>query len=149
MMMQIGAVAKQCGIGVETVRFYEREGLISEPSRSVSGYRQYSEIVLKQIQFVQYAKSVGFSLKDIRELLKLKHRPDTTCEEARSKLLDKVDEIQQKITALEKMKAMLLPLIDQCQADGKLADCAVLQTLETDPMIITVDKNRGKSRDDN
>jgi len=52
MMMQIGTVAKQCGIGVETVRFYEREGLISKPRRSVAGYRQYSEIVLKQIQLI-------------------------------------------------------------------------------------------------
>lgn len=131
MMMQIGAVAKQCGIGVETVRFYEREGLIAKPHRSVSGYRQYAGTVLQQIRFIQYAKSVGFSLKDIRELLKLKHTPGITCQQSRDKLLDKVAEIQQKITALEEMKATLLPLIDQCQPEGKLMDCPVLQTFES------------------
>ena len=147
--MQIGMVAKQCGIGVETVRYYERQGLISEPLRSESGYRQYSEIVLKQIKFVQFSKSVGFSLRDIRELLKLRSNPGEACQKARNKLLDKVDEIQQKITTLEKMKATLIPFIDQCQANGKLSECSVLQTFENDIFTTNAEQNRGTSYDDN
>ena len=61
-MLQIGKVAKECSVGVETVRFYESKGLIALPSRNASGYRQYSESVVKQIQFIQHAKTLGFSL---------------------------------------------------------------------------------------
>jgi len=144
MMMQIGAVAKQCGIGVETVRYYEREGLIDKPRRSISGYRQYTEMVLQQIQFIQYAKSVGFTLKDIRELRKLKNTTGMTCQTACLKAMDKVNEIQQKIAALEKMQTTLLSLVEECPPHATMADCPVLQPFEIDCDTTNTALKRGK-----
>ena len=93
-MLQIGEVAKQSGIGVETVRFYEREGLIPPPDRSPSGYRQYPASVISRVQFIRHAKALGFSLKEIGELIALKHTPDSTCQHVKKTAEAKVIDIQ-------------------------------------------------------
>ncbi|MCR4290021.1 MAG: heavy metal-responsive transcriptional regulator [Candidatus Scalindua sp.] len=129
-MIQIGKVAKRSGVGVETVRYYEREGLIPEPDRSASGYRLYSETVVKQVQFIQHAKTLGFSLKEIGELIALKTTSGATCKSVRVKATAKVENIQHKIDSLEKMKAALLPLIDECQANKPISDCPILNALD-------------------
>lgn len=129
-MLRIGEVAKLSGVGVETVRFYEREGLIPKPSRSSSGYRQYPETAIKQVQFIQHAKVLGFSLKEIGELIALKTKPGTTCKTVRKKAQEKIDDIQQKIEALEKMKEALSPLIEQCPSTGPVSECPILNALD-------------------
>jgi len=131
-MLRIGEIAKLSGVCVETLRFYEREGLIPKPARSQSGYRQYSETAVKQIQFIQHAKALGFSLKDIGELITLKTKPGTTCKGIRTKAQAKIDEIQQKIDALEEMKTALSPLIDQCQSGNPINECPILNVMEED-----------------
>ena len=78
-MLQIGRVAKESSVGVETVRFYESKGLIALPRRNVSGYRQYPESVVKQIQFIQHAKTLGFSLREVGELIRLKGKRNARC----------------------------------------------------------------------
>src|SRR6266571_3012042 len=79
--LSIGQVARRAGVGVETVRFYEREGLLEEPPRRASGYRQYSEQAIKRIHFIKRAQQLGFSLKEITELLMLRVDAQTSCEE--------------------------------------------------------------------
>lgn len=140
-MLFIGEVAKQSGIGVETVRYYEREGLIPVPERSAAGYRCYPETVVKQLLFLQHAKTLGFSLKEIGELIALKNTPDTNCSGMRKTALAKVAEIQEKIDALEKMKTALNPLIEQCQSNNPIHDCPILNALD--------DENVSSSSDDN
>ena len=131
-MLRIGEVAKNSHVGVETVRFYEREGLISMPKRSVSGYRQYSESVIKQIQFIQHAKTLGFSLKEIRELIKLKNTRDARCKSIKATAKAKIADIQEKIDALERMKIALQPLVAQCKSSDPISDCPILNALDVD-----------------
>ena len=129
-MLQIGEVAKKSHVGVETVRFYEREGLIALPKRNVSGYRQYSESVIKQIQFIQHAKTLGFSLKEIRELIKLKSTRDARCKSIKSTAKAKIADIQEKIDALKRMKTALEPLVAQCKSSDPISDCPILNALD-------------------
>src|SRR5215471_21335458 len=82
-ILSIGQVAKRAGVGVETVRFYEREGLLEEPPRGASGYRQYSEQVVKRLHFIKRAQQLGFSLKEISELLRLGVDGQTSCDEVK------------------------------------------------------------------
>ena len=131
-MLRIGEVAKNSHVGVETVRFYEREGLISLPKRSVSGYRQYSESVIKQIQFIQHAKTLGFSLKEIRELIKLKNTRDARCKSIKATAKAKIADIQEKIDSLERMKIALQPLVAQCKSSDPISDCPILNALDVD-----------------
>jgi len=79
MALTIGQVAKRSGIGIETLRYYERKGLVEEPPRTESGYRQYPEDVVARIRFIRRAKELGFKLSEISELLSLRVDPNTTC----------------------------------------------------------------------
>ncbi len=129
-MLRIGEVANKSHVGVETVRFYEREGLIALPKRNVSGYRQYSESAIKQIQFIQHAKTLGFSLKEIRELIKLKSTRDARCKSIKSTAKAKISDIQEKIDALKRMKMALEPLVAQCKSSDPISDCPILNALD-------------------
>lgn len=129
-MLRIGEVANKSHVGVETVRFYEREGLIALPKRNVSGYRQYSESAIKQIQFIKHAKTLGFSLKEIRELIKLKSTRDARCKSIKSTAKAKIADIQEKIDALKRMKMALEPLVAQCKSSDPISDCPILNALD-------------------
>lgn len=130
MMLKIGEVAKNSQVGVETVRFYEREGLIALPKRNESGYRQYPESVIKQIQFIQHAKSLGFSLKEIGELIKLKSTSGASCKTIKAAAKAKITDIQEKIDALERMKMALQPLVARCKSSDPISDCPILNALD-------------------
>lgn len=129
-MLRIGQVAKKSRVGVETVRFYESEGLIALPKRSASGYRQYSESIVEQIQFILHAKKLGFSLKEVRELIKLKRAPNARCKSIKMTASAKIADIQVKIDALEQMKTTLQPLVDQCKSSDPISDCPILNVLD-------------------
>src|SRR5947208_10875572 len=102
--LTIGQVAKYAGVGVETLRFYEREGLIEEPPRRESGYRQYSADVVKRILFIKRAKELGFSLGEIQELLSLRVDPETTCTDVKRQAEARIADIEHKIADLVRMK---------------------------------------------
>ena len=131
-MLQIGEVAKRSGISVDTIRFYEREGLIPKLDRSPGGYRRYPESVIKQILFIQHAKSLGFSLKEIGELIALKNTPTATCERVKAAAQAKVDDIQKKLDGLHKIKETLMPLIDQCHSTDPISDCPILGAINSE-----------------
>jgi len=105
--MTIGKVAKQAGVGVETVRFYEREGLLEEPPRRPSGYRQYPQDTVERLQFIKRAKELGFSLKEVKELLALRITPGTTCGQIKKRAEAKVNDIEDRIRSLQRMKRAL------------------------------------------
>ena len=129
-MLKIGKVAEKSSVGVETVRFYEREGLISMPTRTYSGYRQYSESVVRQIQFIKHAKTLGFSLKEIGELIKLKSVRNARCKDIKERTEAKISDIEDKIVSLERMKKALQPLVVQCKASDPISDCPILGALD-------------------
>ena len=111
--LSIGEVAKEAGVGVETVRFYEREGLVPEPGRRPSGYRQYPPDTVRRIRFVQRAKELGFTLREIREL-------------AVAKLTD----VDRKLGELARMRAALASLAASCTGEGPTAECPLLDALD-------------------
>jgi MerR family mercuric resistance operon transcriptional regulator len=130
--LTIGQVAKQAGVNIETVRYYERQGLIPEPPRRTSGYRQYSSDFVKRIQFIKRAQALGFSLKEITELLDLRIEPHTACDEVRSRAEQKVAAIEKKIQTLERMKQVLDELIVACNHRALTSKCPILTTLDLD-----------------
>jgi MerR family mercuric resistance operon transcriptional regulator len=128
--LTIGQVARQAGVGVETVRFYERQGLLEEPSRRASGYRQYPTDVVARLRFIKRAKEVGFSLKEIKELLALRVDPATTCAEIKRQAEAKIADIEKRIASLTRMKKALGKLAAVCQGHGPTSECPILDALD-------------------
>lgn len=128
--LTIGTVAREAGVGVETVRFYEREGLIAEPPRRLSGYRQYDPEVVRRIRFIRHAKELGFSLRQIKELLELQANPDTSCADVKQRAEAKMAEIERKIRDLRRMKSALTRLTAACAGRGPATQCPILEALE-------------------
>ncbi len=128
--LRIGKVAHLGGVGVETVRFYEREGLIEEPPRTESGYRQYPHETVSRIRFIRRAKELGFSLREIRELLALRLDPDTSCEDIRLRAEAKIADIEEKVRTLRRMKKALAKLTAACSGRSPVSECPILEALE-------------------
>ena len=128
----IGKVAKAVGLGVETVRFYEREGLIPEPPRSEAGYRLYPEDTIPRLLFILRAKGLGFTLVEIRELLSLSAAPEACCKDVRDRAQTKIADIEARVAQLLAMKKALEGLVEQCTGVGPTTDCPILEALEED-----------------
>lgn len=126
----IGQTAKRAGVNIETIRFYEREGLIPEPPRNPSGYRQYSPDFVKRILFIKRAQALGFSLKEIAELLALRVEPDTACDDVRRRAEARLTNIEEKIQALERLKVILGELITACNQRQTTSECPILAALD-------------------
>ncbi len=130
--MTIGRVARLAQVGVETIRFYEREGLIKEPPRRVSGYRQYPADTVDRVRFIRRAKELGFTLKEIKELLSLRAAPRTRCADVRRRAEAKLQDIDEKVRTLQAMRKALTKLIGECSAEGPVTDCPILEALDSD-----------------
>jgi len=126
----IGQLSRLSGTGVETIRFYEREGLISEPPRRASGYRQYPIDTLSRLRFIRHAKALGFSLKDIKELLELRVAPGTTCGDIRKRAEVKITDVRAKLEMLRQIEQALVKLTAACRGRGPISDCPILDALE-------------------
>ncbi len=127
--MKIGEVAKAAGIGIDAVRFYEREGLIPMPARRPSGYREYKPDVVVSLRFIKWAKELGFSLKEIAELLRLEASDGTTPANVRERAEAKLEDLGERIRALQKMRRALRRLVESCPGQGPLSDCSILRAL--------------------
>ncbi|QGQ26213.1 heavy metal-responsive transcriptional regulator [Gimesia benthica] len=129
-LLTIGKVAEQAGVGIETVRFYEREGLLEKPTRSASGYRQFNVDVVKRLTFISRAKELGFTLKEIKELLSLRVDSEICCEDVKAKVDVKIADIESKIATLHKIKKALVRLSTACGKRKQTAECAILEALD-------------------
>jgi len=131
--MRISEAAKAAGVGVETVRFYERKGLVEQPRRPVlgGGFRFYSREIVERIRFIRQAQEIGFSLREIKELLSLRVDPDADCGEVRGFAREKLVEVNRKIASLNDMRAALEELIESCPGEGALGKCSILEALTT------------------
>ncbi len=130
--LKTGELAKQAGVNVETLRFYEREGLLAEPPRRASGYREYPPATVQRIRFIQRAKELGFTLREIKGLLELRVDPDTTCAEVREQAAEKIAEVKQKISDLKRIERALNKLMNSCRGSGPVNGCPILKHLEKD-----------------
>ena len=128
--MTIGEVAKAAEIGVETVRFYEREGLIAEPPRRRSGYRQYPPDTVRRLRFIRRAKEIGFTLTEIGELLELRVDPTKSCADVRTLARAKMADIEAKMLDLARIQAALAELVRTCRGKGATSDCPILDALD-------------------
>lgn len=128
--LTIGGLARRAGVGVETVRFYEREGLLERPVRKQSGYRQFTEDVVVRLRFIRRAKELGFSLKEIKELLALRMEDGTTCAQVKERATQKIAEVEEKIQSLRRMKAALVKVTRQCSGCGPATDCPILEAFD-------------------
>ena len=128
--MGIGALAKRASVGIDTVRYYERAGLLAPRARLPSGYRRYTDLELARLRFIRRAQALGFTLKEVRELLSLSAQRDVgrVKRSAQAKLTD----VERRIAELEKVRAALSKLIAACPGHGRAADCPILQALGGD-----------------
>jgi len=129
--MRIGKVAKQAGITVEAIRFYEKKGLIESPKRNESGYRDYPEDAIQLVSFIKRAKELGFSLKEIKNLMPLRYTPGTTCSDVKNQTMEKIADIDRKVDDLLKIKEALKELVSICPGKGPLKHCTIMEALES------------------
>lgn len=129
--LTIGKVAKEARLGIETIRFYEKEGLIAPPARTASNYRIYPQQIVHRLLFIKRAKSLGFSLKEIKDLLSLRQDPQATKAEVKLQTEGKIADIEQKIHDLTRIKDVLETLDECCDGQGSTHDCPILDALET------------------
>ncbi len=129
--MTIGRLAKEAGVNIETIRYYERRGLIQRPPRRESGYRQYTRETLARLRFIKRAKLLGFSLREIQEILSLRLAPETTCSDVRIRVERKIADIDERIQALQEMKKALTTLARQCSGDAPAGECPIIEALDS------------------
>ena len=128
--LKIGTVASRADVGVETIRFYERQRLIDEPPRMPSGYRQYPEDTIARLRFIRRAQELGFSLREIDELLSLRVDPSARADDVKARAEEKVAQIEAKVRDLRRMRVALMELAEACTAGGPVQDCSILQALD-------------------
>lgn len=129
--MLIGELAERADVSVDTIRYYEREGLIEPVSVRDSGYREFDKNSVETIRFVVRAKDLGFSLKEIHNLLTLKNNPDTKCGAVKTLAERKLVDVTDKIKSLQAMKKELESLVSLCIGNGTgLESCSILKTLD-------------------
>ncbi|TDI71341.1 MAG: heavy metal-responsive transcriptional regulator [Bacteroidetes bacterium] len=129
--MTIGQVAKRTGVNIQTVRFYERKGLVLPEKRTDSGYRIYSHEAVRRIRFVRHAQEMGFSLREIEDLLSLRIDPGMTCADVKIRAETKRTEVEQKIDKLSHMQRALEMLVARCDGDGPVSECPIIEALDS------------------
>ena len=127
--MNIGQLARRAGVPIDTVRYYERQQLLATAQRSAGGYRVFSDTDLTRLRFIRRAKALGFTLEEIGELLRLSDQRADDMAQVRETAVHKLQDIQQRITELQRMHAALEQLVDACPGHGTLAACPILAAL--------------------
>ncbi len=128
--MTIGHAARRAEVGIETIRFYQRRGLITQPPKPAgSGFRVYPEETVRRIRFIRQAQEIGFSLREIDELLSLRADPAADSSDVRERAVDKRNEVEHKIAHLQRIHAALEELIAACPGTGALRQCSIMEAL--------------------
>jgi MerR family copper efflux transcriptional regulator len=146
--LRTGEVAKQAGVNVETLRYYEREGLVAAPPRTVSGYRVFPEETVARIRFIRRAKAMGFSLREVGDLLSLRVDPVRSSAEVKARAEAKIADIEDKIRTLMRMKEALIGITTACNGCAPLHACPILQALDAEEES-SMGKQLNRRRDDN
>ena len=126
----IGKLSETTGISIDTIRYYEQIGLLKEAQRKDSGFRLFNKNDIKRLNFIRKAKGLGFSLKEIKELLILRVDKETACDDVRESAQIKLKAIKKKIHELNQIKVALAKLINQCEASIPTNDCPIIEALD-------------------
>jgi Cd(II)/Pb(II)-responsive transcriptional regulator len=127
--MRIGELARQAGVDVQTVRYYEREGLLEAPARTASGYRAYGPQHLERLNFVRHCRSLDMSLAEVKRLIDLSADTSVSCDEVDGLVRSHLERVRAKRAALEALEARLCLLSAQCESGQRVADCGILGEL--------------------
>ena len=129
--LRIGQLAAGAGVNVETLRFYERRGLLESPRRRpASGYREYPEEAVGVVRFIKRTQELGFTLREIQELLGLRENRGASCAEVRSAAAGKLEDIERKLKSLRAMRRALAMLVESCSSEGSPRHCPILEALD-------------------
>lgn len=126
----IGKLSERTGVHIETIRYYEKVGLLPAPPRSEGGHRLYAQVHLARLTFLRRSRELGFSIEEIRALIGLMEEEDYTCKEVKALTLQHLHNIRQKIRDLRKLEKALVGVASQCNG-GMTQDCPILETLFT------------------
>ena len=127
--LKIGELAKRTGSLVETIRYYEREGLLPEPARSEGNYRVYADTDLERLQFIRHCRSLDMTLEEIRNLLRFRDAPDRNCGEVNALLDEHIQHVGKRIKELKLLQQNLRALRNLCRQEQSTKDCGILQSL--------------------
>lgn len=142
--MMIGELARRAGVNVQTVRYYERRGLLPRPQRTPSGYREYSDETADRLRFIRRAQELGFTLTEIEELLVLRLDPHTTAATVKARAEAKIADLDRRIQDLEHIRHALTHLAGQCRGGrGPVGECPLLEALG--PLESNAPAPRGKT----
>lgn len=133
--MKIGQVAERGGVNLQTIRYYEREGLLPVPPRLASGYRLFTEDTVRRVRFIKRAQELGFTLAEIRELLTLRVDESRSSRDVRSLAEAKISDIEGKIRSLVAMKRALMHLTERCSGHGPASECPILEGIDSDEVL--------------
>jgi MerR family mercuric resistance operon transcriptional regulator len=128
--LTIGELGARAGVNIETLRYYERRGLLSPPARTNSNYRAYSDDTVRVVRFIKRAQELGFSLNEIKELLSLRAAPAAQCCDVRERAEQKIREIEQKIRSLQAMREALAVLTSECPGETPITECPILEAID-------------------
>ena len=127
--LSIGELARQANVNIETIRYYERRGLLPEPPRNQSGHRQYSQESVKRTDFIKRCQALGFSLNEITEILELRITPKSTCADMKLRVDEKLTDVDRKIHELVDIRDALNRLLKKCTGKGPIGNCPILEEL--------------------
>jgi MerR family copper efflux transcriptional regulator len=130
--MKIGELAQRAQVNIDTVRYYERQGLLPEPVRRASGYRDYSSDDVRRLRFVRRAKALGFTLVEIRDLLELSGHRDDDMAGMKATASEKLADVEEKLAELTRIRDALQSLVESCPGHGALQQCPILNALAED-----------------
>ena len=126
----IGKLAKRAEVNIDTIRFYERKGLLPEPERRASGYRKYTDDAVGRLIFIRHGKELGFSLAEISDLFALRVDPQTSCADVKLRTDAKIISVREKIESLQKIEQALTKVSHECHGAGPRGDCPIIDALE-------------------
>ena len=135
MGLKIGEVAERGGVNLQTIRYYEREKLLPEPPRLASGYRVYPDQTVRRIRFIKRAQEIGFTLAEIRELLAIRISADRDSSDVRTLAQTKINDIDEKIQTLQRMKKALGRITQRCSGCGPASECPILESIDSEEML--------------
>lgn len=128
--LRIGDLAARAGVGIQTLRYYERRGLLKEPPRRPSGYREYPPEAVNLVRFIKRAQELGFTLAEVQELVRLREDRRASCADVRARASAKIRDIDGRIRALRAIRGALAKLVASCTRDGSTRECPILEALD-------------------
>ena len=135
MGLRIGEVAERGGVNLQTIRYYEREKLLTEPPRLASGYRVYPDQTVRRVRFIKRAQEIGFTLAEIRELLAIRIDSGRDSAEVRALANAKINDIEEKIQTLHRIKEALGRITERCSGCGPASECPILESIDSDEVL--------------